>query len=200
MTPATTTMTTPARAGGPARAPRNNTAAMGTRMIQMTLADPYDRPPDGIRLANSTTSPTTDIVAMSGVSRWFHRNSARATPNAATWIVARTTWTGSPRARSTSQMRTPTAMHASAAATAVRFRIRRSGSSAGSAPMSSRRTSFTDGLEHAGVVGGRANRPGQRAAKGWMMDSWTCRRPERSPSCSRTSKTARSCGSASPTR
>ena len=95
-TPAATTTTTPARAGGPARAPRNSTAAIGTRMIQMRLAAPHDSPPAGIRLTNRTTSPTTAIVATRGVSRWLRRNSARAVPNAAIWTRARTTKAGRP--------------------------------------------------------------------------------------------------------
>ncbi len=40
----------------------------------------------------------------------------------------------------------------------------------------------------------------RRGAGWWMIGTWTCRRPERSPSCSRTWRAARSSGSASPMR
>ena len=62
------------RLGRRGTAPRRS----GTRMIQMRLAAPHDKPPAGIRLTNRTASPTIAIVAISGVSRWLRWNSARA--------------------------------------------------------------------------------------------------------------------------
>ena len=186
----------PGPAGRLAR-PRKSTAPIGTRMIQMRLAAPHDRPPAGIRLTNNTASPTIAIVAMRGVSRWLRWNKARAVPNAASWTSARAVKTGRANARSTSPKKTATAMNTNATATAVRFRIRRSGSSAGSAPMSSMRAGFIEGISVCGGAGPatrRARRAGRRPCE--SPAAW----PERGPRRCRSRRLARRERGASPRR